>query len=49
MQQWRNLAILVVVVLILVGVTVTWSAIRRKDAPAVPAILPGAVIQPLRR
>jgi hypothetical protein len=46
MNQWRKLAILVVVTLILVGVSVTWSTWRRGHArPAVPVLVPGTISQ----
>jgi hypothetical protein len=42
-MQWRKLAILIVVALVLVGVSVTWSIWRRGNAlPPLPALVPGA-------
>ena len=45
-MQWRKLAILIAVALILVGVSVTWSARRRgHPRPAAPVLIPGTVSQ----
>jgi hypothetical protein len=40
-MQWRKLAILVVVSLLLVAAIVTWSTWRRRNAPPLPALVPG--------
>ena len=41
-MQWRKLAILIVLVLIVLGVSLTWSAWRRANThPASPGFVPG--------
>ncbi len=48
-RPWRQLAILVVVLLVIVTASVTWSARRRASAKSRPVLIPGAVIQPPTR
>jgi len=48
-MQWRQLAILTAIVVIVLGASFAWATYRNRHTPPRPVLIPGAVIKPGRQ